>query len=225
MHLTVIGATGMVGTRLVAEALHRGHHVTAASRHPTRYECSGARSLLVDAASGEGLDAAVAEADALILSIRTSPGQEDRLAPDTARVLDAAARADVPVLVIGGAGPLRSPTDPSRRVADDQAYVPDDWRPLASASAAQLDACRAHTGARWTYLSPPAILHPGEHTGTYRRGTTTLLTAQDGTSRISAEDLAVAALDEIEHPGVNQHITVAESLDPGLGASLHVVGE
>lgn len=60
------------------------------------------------------------------------------------------------------------------------------------------------------YLSSPAILEPGNRTGAYRRGTT-LLTAADGSSQISAEDLAVAALDEVEDPGTERHFTVAAS--------------
>ncbi|MFI7669331.1 NAD-dependent epimerase/dehydratase family protein [Nocardia sp. NPDC049526] len=54
----------------------------------------------------------------------------------------------------------------------------------------------------------PALLEPGHRTGKYRRGTTTLITAADGASRISAEDLAVAVLDELETPCETQHFTV-----------------
>lgn len=51
--------------------------------------------------------------------------------------------------------------------------------------------------------------NPGHRTGKYRRGTTTtLITAADGASRISAEDLAVAVLDELETPCETQRFTV-----------------
>lgn len=42
-------------------------------------------------------------------------------------------------------------------------------------------------------VSPPALLEPGERTGTYRRGTNIPLADEDGTSLISVEDLAVAS--------------------------------
>ena len=74
---------------------------------------------------------------------------------------------------------------------------------------AQLQACRSHAGADWVYLSPPALLEPGVRTGRYRRGTDTLLTGADGQSWISAEDLAVAVVDELESPGPDRRITVA----------------
>ncbi|MBB3661984.1 MULTISPECIES: NAD(P)-dependent oxidoreductase [Prauserella salsuginis group] len=209
MNLTIIGATGMVGTRLTAEALNRGHRVTAASRRPQPSERAGVSTSTVDVDTGRNLRATVAGADAVVLTVRAAAGEEDLLAPATTRVLDAAADAGTPLLVIGGAGPLRSPADPGRIVAADPAHVPDAWRSLAEASTAQLHACQAHPTPTWTYLSPPAVLEPGERTGSYRRGTTTLLIGRDGTSRISAEDLAVAALDELENPGTDRHFTVA----------------
>ncbi|WP_408648234.1 NAD(P)-dependent oxidoreductase [Streptomyces gossypiisoli] len=61
------------------------------------------------------------------------------------------------------------------------------------------------------YLSPPALLEPGARTGRYRRGTDSLLTAPDGRSWISAEDLAVAVVDELESPGRERHFTVVHS--------------
>lgn len=43
MRITVIGATGMVGSRIVAEAASRGHEVAAASRASAIPPQSGAR--------------------------------------------------------------------------------------------------------------------------------------------------------------------------------------
>ncbi|OKK18862.1 NADH-flavin reductase [Streptomyces sp. CB02488] len=216
MNITVFGATGMVGSRLVTEAVARGHRVTAASRHPDAARSAAVIPVTVDAgAPAEQRDAALDEAlgtvGAALLAIRPAPGQEDSIAPLTSAVLDAAGRAGVRVLVIGGAGPLRSPRDPGLLVIDDPDHVPAAWRAVAEASTTQLRTCHEHGYGDWAYLSPPSLLEPGIRTGTYRRGTTTLLTEPDGTSRISAEDLAVAALDEIEHPRGERHFTVARS--------------
>lgn len=214
MNITVLGATGMVGSRLVTEAVSRGHQVVAASRHPDETSSAAVTAVTVDAGApeelrGAALDAALGKADAVLLAIRPAPGDEDAIAPLTSAVLDAAGRAGVRLLVIGGAGPLRSPRDPELLVIDDPDHVPAAWRAVAAASTTQLRACREHVNGDWAYLSPPAVLEPGTRTGGYRRGTTTLLTEPDGTSRISAEDLAVAALDEIEHPGAQRNFTVA----------------
>ncbi|MFJ1924090.1 MULTISPECIES: NAD(P)-dependent oxidoreductase [unclassified Streptomyces] len=216
MNITVLGATGMVGSRLVTEAVSRGHRVTAASRHPAGARSAAVLPVAVDAGApaaqrDAALDAALGGADAALLAIRPAPGQEDSIAALTSAALDAAGRAGIPLLVIGGAGPLRSPRDPELLVIDDPDHVPAAWRAVAEASTTQLRTCHEHANGDWAYLSPPSLLEPGTRTGAYRRGTTTLLTDPDGTSRISAEDLAVAALDEIEHPGGERHFTVARS--------------
>src|SRR5258707_324008 len=54
----------------------------------------------------------------------------------------------------------------------------------------------------WDILDP-AVIEPGERTGTSRLGETALLADAQGQSRISAEDYAIALLDELERP---QHI-------------------
>lgn len=211
MRISVIGATGMVGSRLVTEATTRGHRVTAAARTPRASTAAGIVSVAVDANEPRTLTPLFDRVDAVVLAVRPGAGREHTLAALTTTVLDAARAAGTPVVVIGGAGPLASPNGPGLRVVDDPAYVPAQWRTIAAASLAQLRACRDHPGVAWTYLSPPAVLEPGERTGRYRRGTTTLLTDPDGTSRISAEDLAVAALDELEQPGTDRHFTVAQA--------------
>ena len=52
----------------------------------------------------------------------------------------------------------------------------------------------------WTYVSPGALLAPGERTGSYRTGGEQLLVADDGSSAISMEDFAIALLDEARAP-------------------------
>lgn len=212
MKITVIGATGMVGSRVVTEATTRGHLVTAASRNPGVHPGSDAiASVAVDVTSPDTVTSALADADAAVLAIRPARGDEHRLAPLTEAVLDAAAATRTALLIVGGAGPLRSPKDPELLVADDPTYVPAAWQSLAAASTAQLRTCQEHSGNGWTYLSPPAILEPGTRTGRYRRGTTTLLTDADERSAISAEDFAVAVVNEVERPGDERHVTIAQA--------------
>ena len=61
----------------------------------------------------------------------------------------------------------------------------------------------------WTFLSPSAIFVPGERTGKFRLGTNQLLIGEDGESRISMEDYAIALVDELETPRhLQQRFTV-----------------
>ena len=63
------------------------------------------------------------------------------------------------------------------------------------------------------YVTPFAsvnVLPPGTRTGKYRTGTDQLLVDDKGKSYISAEDFAVAVVDEIEKPRFQaQRFTVA----------------
>ncbi|MEV7415349.1 NAD(P)H-binding protein [Streptomyces sp. NPDC089919] len=205
----------MVGSRVLAEATGRGHHVLALSRTPAPTDAAEVTPVEADLGTphtlGKVLAAATAERplDALVLAVRTFPADEAFLTDATRAVLDAAAALGTRVLVVGGAGALLSPSAPGLRVADDPAYVPPGWRAVAAAGIAQLETCRAHAHQDWTYLSPPANLAPGDRTGRYRCGTDTLLTEADGSSWISAEDLATAVVDELENPGAGRMFTVA----------------
>ncbi|MFC3891096.1 NAD(P)-dependent oxidoreductase [Lentzea rhizosphaerae] len=180
MKIAVVGAAGMVGSRVVAEAVNRGHDVTPVHR---------------------GSPLALSEVDAVVAATRPRPGQEAEAGPTTRALLDAALAAGTRILVVGGAAPLRSPN--GGLVLDDSRYVPPHIRPIAAASVQQFEVCQEHA-ADWVYLSPPALLEPGERTGSYRRGRDELLG-----ERISAEDLAVAVLDELEQPRQDRHFTVA----------------
>ena len=212
MRITVLGASGMAGTAVVNEALSRGHWVMAVSRK--RGHRAGARltSCLLDVADVEGMAGLLNDSDAAVVALRPSAGHESDLAQLTTAVLDAASRGRTPLLIIGGAAPLSSPTDPSILAIDDPTIVPPAWRDVAQASLDQFRACQAHSYKGWVYLSPPAIFGPGEVTGSYRRGTTTLLRDAHGESRISPEDLALAVVDELERPGDQQHFTVVTSM-------------
>ncbi|MER5302526.1 NAD(P)H-binding protein [Streptomyces lasiicapitis] len=211
MKIAVIGATGMVGSRVTDEAVRRGHTVTAVSRRLPAPDSlpEGVDPVAADVTDLDALRPVLAAADVAVLTIRPAPGSEATLAPATTGVLDVAAATGTPLLIVGGAGPLRSPDEPDLLIVDNPAYIPAEWRDIAVASTEQFRAAERHSGAKWTYLSPPAILEPGERTGAYRKGTDTLLVDADGLSRISAEDLAVGVVDELEAPSGLSRLTFA----------------
>ncbi|NKE62920.1 NAD(P)H-binding protein [Lentzea sp. PSKA42] len=205
MKLAVVGASGMVGSRVVAEAVRRGHDVTAVFRGqvPTT---PGVRAVRGDATDVDLMGDLLSGMDGAVAATRPRPGQESTVGTTTTALLDAALASRTRMIVVGGAAPLRSPGG-TGLVLDDNRYVPTHIRPIAAASVRQFEVCRQHP-ADWVYLSPPALLEPGERTGTYRRGQDVLLTDASGASWISAEDLAVAVLDELEEPGADRHFTV-----------------
>ncbi|WKX73950.1 NAD(P)-dependent oxidoreductase [Streptomyces sp. XD-27] len=201
MRITVFGAVGAVGSRVVAEALSRGHEVTAVVRDPARFPelPAAARARTGDAANPEDVAALSAGQDLVISATRPAPGREGDLVATTRALLAGLARTGVRLLLVGGAATLTLPGRGGLTVVEDPDF-PADLRAIALACADQHQVCRAETGVDWAYLSPPALLEPGERTGAYRLGRDELLIDADGNSAISMEDLAVALLDEAERP-------------------------
>lgn len=58
-----------------------------------------------------------------------------------------------------------------------------------------MDLYRASRGIDWTMLSPAPMIAPGQRAGIYRVGSDSLIG-----DAISAEDFAVAIVDELEKP-------------------------
>lgn len=212
MKITVFGATGMAGSEIVAEGLRRGHHMTAGSRTPrsvTQHE--RLTPVQVDIADTSNVEHLLTTADAAVLTVRMPPGREKDIVTLTESVLHVAKTTSTRILIVGGSAPLHSPNDPSKLVVEDRTFVPKEWVPIASASLQQFKTCQEHSNQNWTYVSPPALFERGHRTGAYRRGNDTLLVNPDGTSKISAADLAIAVLDEIERPSGEQHFTLVSS--------------
>ena len=116
----------------------------------------------------------------------------------TRSIIEAVKQAGVKrLLVVGGAGSLYLPS--GQRVID-QPDFPAEWKQGALRTAAFLEQLRGEPELDWVFLSPAAMLEPGERTGRYRIGKDQLLTDATGVSQISVEDYAVAMLDEAEHP-------------------------
>jgi uncharacterized protein len=200
MKLIVFGATGLLGSRLVDEAVRRGHEVTAAARDPS--PVSG-REGDVSAVSADvtqpGTVGRVASGHDVALSAVTQHERPEVLVEAAHGLLDGLARAGVRRLVVaGGAGSLKVPS--GQRLMDTPDFH-EQWKPEAHAQAQALAAYeQAETDVDWVYVSPAALLEPGERTGKYRVGTDELLTDDHGRSRITMEDFAIAMLDEAEHP-------------------------
>ncbi|MEV0586943.1 NAD(P)H-binding protein [Nonomuraea sp. NPDC050310] len=204
MQILVIGATGMIGSRVVAEALRRGHRVTGATR-------SGADGTKVVQASDPKAVAELAKGhDAVVMAVSPPRDGSEPVGPflaDGRGVLTGTHDARVGRLVIvGGAGSLE--VAPGLPLMDTPDFPPA-YRGEALAQAALLDEVRKETNLDWTYLSPAPEIGPGERTGAYRLGGDQLMTGASGKSFISAEDYAVALVDILEKDlGVRQRVSV-----------------
>ncbi|GAA0716199.1 NAD(P)-dependent oxidoreductase [Dokdonella soli] len=192
MDIAIIGATGNVGSRLLDEALQRGHRVTALARHASSLaprERLTTRN--VDIADGDALVAALADHDAVFSAVRF-------LGAPAAAIIGPVKRAGVRrLLVVGGAGSLE--VGPGVQLADTPGF-PAAYLGEANAGRDFLGALRRERDLDWTFLSPSESFMPGQRTGKFRLGGDSLLTDATGKSWVSIEDFAIAFLDELERP-------------------------
>lgn len=209
MRIAVVGATGMVGSRVVAEALARGHSLTVIGRATARLAPLGDRAELreADVFDPASISHAVHGADLVVAAIRLDVvGDSVDAAASAAHNVSAVhgllrglSWASIPRLIlVGGAGSLKVP--PGVRFVDSPDF-PDRFRPHSLAQAAGVAALSvSDTSVAWSCICPPFRLAPGERTGRYRVGDDHLLRDDEGVSAISAEDFAVAIVDEAERP-------------------------
>jgi len=202
MKITVLGAAGNAGSRVVTEALSRGHEVTAVVRNPTGSNNlpTSVKVLTGDAGNVEDVAKMSAGQDVVISAIRPDPGNKSETVATTNALMDGLAQTGARLLVVGGAATLTVPGTGGKTVIEDSNFLPVSARHVGKASADQLEACLAETRVDWAYLSPAAQFVPRERTGNYRLGTDELLLDAEGNSTISMEDLAVALVDEAEQP-------------------------
>jgi uncharacterized protein len=202
--ITVLGGTGYAGAAIVTEAAKRGHQVTAVSRTLPDDPIEG-----VDYVTGSVLDAAVLDAvvpgrDVVISAL--SP-RGDMAGKVEGVLRDLAVRVDgTPTRLahVGGASSLLVKAGGPRLWDVTKDHVPDDVKPEVETGLHILDDFRASPETLdWFYVSPPEKFGswvPAPVKGEYRLGGDVLLRDEAGESTISAADLAMAIVDEIEKP-------------------------
>ncbi|MGO4408265.1 NAD(P)-dependent oxidoreductase [Bosea sp. RAF48] len=192
MKVALIGASGFIGSRLLAELSSRGHAVTAIVRNPEKVAASpGVTAVKGDIFDKDGLAKLLAGHDAVISAVHFT-------ASDPELLLAAVKQSGVKrYLVVGGAGSLE--VAPGVKLFDTPEF-PAAYLDEAKKGGVFLDLLKLEQGLDWTFLSPSALIQPGERTGKFRLGTDLLLVDGKGNSAISAEDYAIALVDELEKP-------------------------
>jgi putative NADH-flavin reductase len=210
MKIALFGASGMIGSRILTEARRRGHEIIAVVRHPQAVTAGpGVRSVGGDATDAASVAATAAGADVAVNAYSPQSGPQDGLSQNARALIEGLPRAGVPrVIIVGGAGSLE--VAPGKLLMDAPDFPPA-YKARARAQSEQLGIFRslAEPPVVWTFVSPSLMIAPGERTGTYRLGGDQLLFDSAGESKISAEDFALAIVDEVEHAvHPNARITV-----------------
>lgn len=202
--ITVLGGTGYAGAAVVAEARKRGHEVTAVSRSAPESPVEGVDHVEGSVLDAEVLDRVVEGRDVVVSALSPRGDMAGRLEGIVSDLVTRLAGTPTRLGYIGGASSLLTEEGGPTLWDVSQEHVPDEVRPeietglralaLLQDSPEQLD---------WFYVSPPEEFGSWlgtASTGGYTRGGDVLLRAADGTSTISADDLALAILDEVETP-------------------------
>ncbi|WP_159612685.1 NAD(P)-dependent oxidoreductase [Glutamicibacter sp. JC586] len=199
MKIAVYGATGMVGTEVVAEALTRGHEVTSVTRSGT--DVAGTTSVAAELNDITTYRDLGKNNDVIVISVPPS-----RTGGDHQEYLDAFEEitetlTPARLIVVGGAGA----TEVNGVRLLDAPGFPDAYRAEAETGAAVYDMFTSVSGITWTVVAPAPEIAPGRRTGTYTQGTDS-----PAGDFVSSQDFAVAILDEIETPAhENRRLTVA----------------
>ena len=205
MKIALIGASGFVGAAVLQEALDRGHQVTGIVRQPEKLPQHAALTAVAgDAYDAEALARSLIGHDAVIHAFNPGWGQaniRELFIQGTRAIYAAVKRAGIGrLLVVGGAGSLY--VAPGLQLLDT-ADFPAEYKEGAEGARQALNLIREESTLEWSFVSPPALLQPGERSGRFRLGGDQLLMNGEAPAGISVADLAVAIIDELEQP---QHI-------------------
>ena len=190
MNIVLIGATGAIGSRILDEALRRGHTVSAVTRDPRKLDPRPGMTIRAGSTSdGPGLTQVVKGHDAVVVSVKWNEN-------DISRVIDVIRKSGVKrcLFVIGAGSLLRKDGRTHLEHMADKGIQPPTSKPASLA----YEEIKKVKDLDWTAISPAASIQPGKRTGKFRLGLDRLIEDKEGQSLISREDFAVAILDELE---------------------------
>jgi uncharacterized protein len=192
MNIVLAGATGNIGSRILDEALRRGHTVSAVTRDPRKLEARQGMTIRAGSTSdAPALTQVVKGHDAAVVSVKWNEN-------DIRRVIDVIRKSGVKrcLFVVGAGSLLRKDGRTHLEHMAEKGVQPPTSKPASIA----FDEIKKVTDLDWTAISPAASIQAGKRTGKFRLGLDHLIENDKGESRISREDFAVAILDELEKP-------------------------
>jgi uncharacterized protein len=217
MKIALIGASGFVGSKILAEALERGHQVTAIVRHPEKLDASQ-KNLTVkkaDVLQVDELAKILAGHDVVISSFNPARGvagpevYEKHVVGHKA-IIGAAKKSGVKrFLGVGGAASLKTPENIELIDSPQFPAAYEAFKPGIRGTRELYYLLKQEPSLDWVFIAPSVVIAPGERTGKFRIGKDHVLYNDQGESKISLEDYAVGLVDEMEHPKHhNERITI-----------------
>ncbi len=206
MKITIIGASGGIGSQLLEQARAAGHDVTAVARSPEKL-ASGVRGVGVDLAvpSPPGLTEAMTGADAVLSALGARTDADAGISSrGTAAIIAAMRSAGARRLVVVSAVPIATVASPARpnpprRDPGDGFFVANVLTPIVKRVfgknyadlALMEDEVRA-SGLDWTIVRPSRLTDK-PRTGAYRTASEENLRGGTSVSRADVADFMLEA--------------------------------
>lgn len=198
MNIGIIGASGKAGSRILEEAVARGHQVTALIRPTSVFETTGVKVLRKDL-----FDLTIEDLknfDAVVDAFAVWGDQAQQHQTSIEHLIKLLKNTNIRLLVVGGAGSLYTDETKTSTLYQSPEFPPS-IRPLSESMAQGLNMLKRSEDLNWTYLCPAIEFDvQGERTGHYQISGEVLTFNAEGKSCISMADYALAMVDEIEHP-------------------------
>jgi len=202
--ITVLGGTGYTGAAIVAEAAKRGHQVTAVNRSPVEAPVAGVEYVTGSALDAGVLDTVVTGRDAVVVALSPRGDMVGKVEPIVEDLIARLAGTPTRLGYVGGASSLQTEAGGPTLWDLSHEQLPADVKPEIETGLNALELLKGSPEALdWFYVSPPADFGSWLGTaskGSYQLGGDVLLRDADGVSTISAADLALAIVDELETP-------------------------
>lgn len=209
MKVAVLGATGWIGSTIVQQATKRGLEVVSIVRDAAKITDNTTAVRVFDLQSQDNIASVLKGIDVLIASVGgRAVGNHELVAQTAERLLTALNGTSTCLIWVGGAGSLE--VAPGVTLVSTPEF-PADYKDEALAQSEALNVFKTTTSsASWTFVSPAAVIYPGESEGPYRIGGDQFFTNEAGESKVSVTDYAIALVDEAQKAAhLNQRISVA----------------
>ena len=201
-NIIIFGGTGYSGGHIATEAVARGHHVIAVSRHAATDPIDGVTYRQGSIHDAGFADEVASKADTIVIAIRAANPGEPPLLDAIPHICGRACAQGARVGVVGGAGSLH--VAEGGVLCGDAPGFPDFARAEYLGQSAVLAYLRATAPeVDYFYVSPSleyGAHAPGSARGRYSIGSDILLVDSSGRSAISGPDFGMAFVDEIEKP-------------------------
>jgi putative NADH-flavin reductase len=210
MKLLLLGATGLTGQQLLAQALEQGHDVTVLVRNPSKLtvERSRVRAVTGSATDRAVVDDALQDRDAVLCALGTRSPKSlvscDLMTASMRALVPSMERRGVNRVVVEsalGVGQSARQAPPAIRLAFATLL-----RQVGRDKAAAEDYLRA-TELDWTVVYPPSLTN-GPATGDYRRGEALQL---KGVPKISRADVAHFMLSQLVDATYSRKMAIVSS--------------